>query len=280
MPPAALIFLIVVIAGAAAWGAYQIGIFRAAAALTARLKAEGVLLIIPALQAEYRVITIGGSDSAWRSCLIAITSEQLTFYRRKPRMDEHITFPRAALRWYGRPVKYHDGRNELWLHFEQDGRWYLVMARMSRYWMADLVRAVKEYGTPQLVTAYRRHRPYVHYGAVRVEPAEQDIHGAWTLQDPLLLYVTPAQIVLLRDTQVLRVLPIEQVQQIAALRRIDRPEADGLVVFNAEGEKFAFAHNNYEALAQAIAEAAKRSLEVPLLQKQKDKDDGEPEDEQ
>jgi hypothetical protein len=195
-------------------------------------------------------------------------------------MDESISFPRAALRWYVRPVKYHDGRNELWMHFELDGRWHLVIVRINRYWMADLVRAVKEYGAPKLVTAYRRHRPYVHYGPVRVSPAEQDIHGAWTLEQPITLYLTPAYIVILRDTDVLRTFPLEQVQQVAALRRIDAPDADGLAVFNAEGEKFAFATKDYQALAVAIAEAARRSLEEPLLQKQKGKDDYEEEDEE
>ena len=106
-----------------------------------------------------------------------------------------------------------------------------------------------------------------------MQPAEEDIHGAWTLQDPLELYVMPMQMIVLRGTQVLRTIPLTQVTQVAAMRRIDRPTADGLVRFTVDHEPLAFACKDYQALGQAVAEAAKRSLEQPLLQKQKGKDE-------
>jgi hypothetical protein len=272
MSPEALLVLAAVIGGAMAWGAHQIRILRTAGALVQRLRAEGALLVIPVLNGHSRVITLGGSDSGWRSGVISITRGGITFYQRSTTMTESLHFSSAALRWFGRPVKYHEGRNEIWLHFEQAGRWHLVKLRTNRYLMADVVRALKQFAAPELVTAYRRRRPYVHFGPTRVQPAEEDIYGAWSLDPPITLYLTPAQVVLLHSSQVQRLIRLEQVQKVAAMRRIDQPNADGLVVFEAEGETFAFAAKDYQALAQALAEAARRSLEEPLLQKQKGKE--------
>jgi hypothetical protein len=119
----------------------------------------------------------------------------------------------------------------------------------------------------------------VHFGPVQVKPAEEDIYGAWTLSAPLALYVMPTALVLLDGERIVRALPMEQVQQVAAMRRIDQPNADGLVTFTIGEESFAFASKDYQALGQAIAEAARRSLEMPLMQKQKGKKDDEEDDE-
>ncbi len=275
MPAEALLILLAVIGGATAWGVYQIRLLRASNALVRRLRDQGALLVISRLNASFRWMTVGASDSGWRSGVISITTDGITFYPRKTDMDESVRFPADGLRWFGRPVKYHEGRNEIWLHFEQAGRWHLVKMRMTRYLLADVVRALKQIAELPLITAYRRRRPYVHFGPVPVEPAEEDIHGAWTLDPPITLYLTPLHVVLLRAGQVERLIPLEQVQKVTAMRRIDRPKADGLAVFQAEGETLAFAAKNYEALAGAIAEAARRSLEEPLLQKQKGKKDDE-----
>jgi hypothetical protein len=185
--------------------------------------------------------------------------------------------PVDGLRWFGRPVKYHDKRNELWLHVEQGSEWLLVKLRLWRHPMQELIRALKQIVRPELTTAYRRHRPYIHEGPVAARPAEQDIYGAWTLGESLFLYVMPLYVVLLSRDQVQRLLPLERIQQIAALRRLDAPDADGLVSLTFEGEKLAFAVKDYERLATAISEAAKRSLEEPVLQKQKKKENDEDE---
>jgi hypothetical protein len=140
------------------------------------------------------------------------------------------------------------------------------------------IRALKTIVSPTLVTAYRRRRPYIHFGPVKAQPAEQDIHGAWSLDEAILLYIMPLYVVLLRGEQVLRLLPMERLTQIAALRRLDKPEDDGLVSLTVDGEKLAFALKDYEQAAAAISEAAKRSLEEPVMRKQKKKDD-EDEDE-
>jgi hypothetical protein len=136
-----------------------------------------------------------------------------------------------------------------------------------------MVRALKTVTPPELVTAYRRHRPYIHLGPITAQPAEQDIYGAWTLDEPFSLYVMPLYVVILRGKALLRLLPLERIWQIAALRRLDEPEADGLVSLNFEGEKLAYAVKDYEVVAAAISEAAKRSLEEPVMQKQKKKDE-------
>ena len=246
---------------------------RAANVVYQRLKDEGALLLINGYLANVSFSTLGLPDRNWRHAVVALTSEGLVIYPRKRTMDEVYTFPHKALRWFGRPLKYHNGRNEIWLHFQIEDRWQVVKLRTYSDAMADWVRMFKEFATHDLIIAYRRRRPYVHYGPVRVQPAEEDIHGAWTLQDPLEVYVMPMQMILLRRTKVLRTIPLTQVTQAAAMRRIDRPKADGLVRFTVDNEPLAFACKDYQGLGQAVAEAAKRSLEQPLLQKQKGKDE-------
>jgi hypothetical protein len=277
--PEILIFVAIsgVIAG---WIAYQLAIWRAASAVYQRLKTEGALLLLGGYTGEAGIWTLGKRDQGWRHAVIAFTSEGIVIYPRKRTMDELYTFPHKALRWFGRPRKYHTGRNEIWLHFQLEDRWQVVKLKMYPGAMPDWVRMFKEFATLELITAYRRHRPYVHYGPVRVQPAEEDIHGAWTLQDPLSLYVMPMQMILLQGTKVLRAIPLTQVTQIAAMRRIDQPKADGLVRFTVDHEPLAFACKEYQALGQAVAEAAKRSLEQPLMQKQKGKAEADDEDDE
>lgn len=270
MPSLWIIALICIIA---AWTVYQIRLYRAANVVYQRLKAEGALLLYPASSASFRLWMLGRRRSARRrAAVVALTAEGLAIYPRTLAMDEAYTMPFAGLRWFGRPQKYHSGSNDIWLHFEQDGHWQRLDLRLSRAAMGDFVRMLKEFA-PELIEPYRRRRPYVHFGPVAARPADEDIHGAWTLSDPVALYVTPLAVVVLRGDTVLDVLPLDKVHQVAAMRRIDQPQADGLVTFTAAGERFAFASRRYEALGQAVAESARRSLEEPLLQKQKGKDE-------
>jgi hypothetical protein len=270
-----------IMGGLGAWIAQQVMVFRAATTVHKRLRDEGSALVLPPYSVAFRTQTLGQLETRWRYAVVALTSDGLVIHPRQRVMDDAIRLPYASLRWFGRPVKYHDGRNEIWLHYQhaQDERWQVVKLRLNRYAMADLVRTLKQFAAPELVTAYRRHRPYVHYGPVRVHPAEEDIYGAWTLGEPISLYVMPRFIVLLDGERVVRLLPLEQTRKVAAARRIDQPNADGLVTFEAIEDTFAFANKDYQALAQAIAEAARLSLEAPLVQKQKGKKDDEDEDE-
>ena len=267
------LLLPVLIIGVIGWAAYQVNVLRAAHRVYLRVKSEGALLAFQALSASFRTRTLGRDETRWRSAVTAFTPTGLSLYPRQRRMDESLHFPYPALRWFGRPLKYHEGRNEIWLHFHLEDRWQIVKVRLYPGQVADMVRLLKEHVPPELVTAYRRRRPYIHFGPVRVQPAVEDIHGAWTLADAVAIYVMPTQLVILRGAGVLRLIPLGQVQRIAAMRRIDRPTADGLVAFDVEGERLAFACQDYQTLAQAIAEAARRSLEEPLVQKQKGKDE-------
>jgi hypothetical protein len=142
----------------------------------------------------------------------------------------------------------------------------------------DFVRGLKVIASDELVTAYRRRRPYIHVGPVDAHPANQDIHGAWSLDEPVTLYLMPRFLVILRYTTILRKIPLEAIQEIGAFRRLDEPQANGLVRFRAEEETLAFALAQHDEFAVSLADAAKRTLEEPIMQKQKKKYDEEDED--
>ncbi|MFN8564566.1 MAG: hypothetical protein U0703_23760 [Anaerolineae bacterium] len=214
---------------------------------------------------QLSLMTVGASDLGWRSGVISITTDGITFTRAKRKWTKACVF-RLTGCWFGRPVKYHEGRNEILAALRAGGRRHLVKMRMTRYLLADVARALKQIAELPLITAYRRRRPYVHFGPVPVEPAEEDIHGAWTLDLPITLYLTPLHVVLLRAGQVERLIPLEQVQKVTAMRRIDRPKVDGLCCLSDRRETVAFARKLRSA-GGAIAEAARRRLEEPLLQK-------------
>jgi hypothetical protein len=217
-------------------------------------------------------------SSKWQPFMIGVQKDNLVLHDPKSNDFRMITqFKPDQVRWFGRPEKYHPGKNELWLHLEIENQWCILKLRMQRPDISNLVRALKVVLPPELVTAYRRHRPYIHYGPVMAQPAQQDIHGAWTLQPPIQLYLTPLWLVALQNSRVIDKIRLENIQDVGALRRLDRPDDNGLVRFNVEGKPKAFALADYQALAAQLAEAAKRTLEEPLLQKQKKKDEDEDE---
>lgn len=227
---------------------------------------------------RFRLTTVGGDTTRWTSCLLVVTVNGMRGYL-PASPAPHLAFQWTpdALRWFGRPQKYHDGENELLIHLQITGSagaaWQRLELRSSRYEMTTLIRAMKQIATPEQITAYRRRRPYVHYGPLPAVRAEQDIYGAWELGAPVTVYLTPAFLVILNGTQVERALPLAQVQSIEARRRLDAPTADGLVRFRVGEETLTYATSEYEALAQALAEAARRTLEAPIARKQKKKED-------
>lgn len=245
---------------------------------TIRQKEEPNALLDPWGGVRFTLETIGGKALASGRAVMMIKPGQMVLYQRTPEMPEVMRFNPEQLRWFGRPQKYIYGQNEIWLHVEQGESWNLLKIKLHQDDMRELVRELKAVSRPELVTAYRRQRPYIHSGPVKVRPASQDIHGAWTLDEPVELYLMPRFMVLLKGATVLLTIPLEAVQQIGALKRIDQPGADGLVRFRALEETFAFSLPGYDELASALAEAAKRTLEAPLEQKRKGKDDDEDED--
>jgi hypothetical protein len=236
---------------------------------------ENPILVLPYWNQHCQTETINGLSSKWENSVLAVTATGIILFDRSWTVDESFRLSADNLRWFGRPQKYTNGENEIWLHLEQDGKWTILKIRLWRDSMQTFVRALKTVVDPQLVTAYRRQRPYIHAGPVKGQPATQDIHGAWSLEDPVTLYLMPRFLVILRSQIVLRKLPLESIQQIGALRRLDQPEAQGLVRFRAEEETFAFAVDNHEQFAGQLADAAKRTLEAPMERKQKGKDEDE-----
>jgi hypothetical protein len=251
---------------------YQKALEARIAEVTAR---ENPILVLKSW-GGYRaqIATVNSRASKPEACIIALTASEIILYDRNLKLDEMFRFKAGEIRWFGRPQKYTDGENEIWLHIEREAErseWKLLKIRLPRGAMQDFVRALKTIVTPELVTAYRRARPYIHAGSVKAQPAEQDIHGAWSLEERVDLYLMPRFLVILRGASVLRTVPLEAVQQIGALQRLDQPVAQGLVRFRAEEETFAFALDKHAEFAALLAEAAKRTLEVSLERKQKNK---------
>lgn len=213
----------------------------------------------------FRTEEINGQRAHWRPFLIAVTPSQIAIYNYAPgALEPYFTLAPDQLRWFGRPKKYHTGRNEIWLHAQIDQRWVVVKLRMYRHDMQAVVRALKAIATPEQVIAYRRRRPYIHYGPVMAQPAEQDMLGAWTLGDPVSLYLMPSYLVVLDGPAVGQAIPLETIQGVSAVRRADQRRAAGLVRFQADGQALAFALKRYEAVASALGEAARHTLEDPV----------------
>lgn len=269
-----VIFIVLPVAAGIVWSKQQNRVNQAIKTRLARLAGQDTLLgQFDWWTNGYRLSRPGEADSRWKRGVIAVTPSRLVVFERSTAAREILSFTPDQLRWFGRPRKYTSGCNEIWLHVETERGWQLLKLRLYRDTMQQLVRVLKQFAAPELVEAYRRRRPYVHYGPVSAQPAAQDIHGAWTLAAPLMLYLMPRFLVILDQQTVLRKIPLEAVQQVGALRRLDAPHAQGLVRFRAEEETFAFAMNQHDAFAAALAEAAKRTLEAPLERKQKAKDD-------
>jgi hypothetical protein len=231
-------------------------------------------------KAWYSVQVIGAHQRRWpnrerRLALLAATADSLFLFPKPLELHTDTVFSWKDLRWFGRPHRYQPGHNAIWLHFECEGRWTKVSIQLSREKMGEFVRLLKEMSDSDLVTAYRRRRPYIHLGSVRASPAQQDIHGAWTLDAPVQLYLMPRFLVILHDSAVRQKIPLESVQTIGALRRLDQPGVEGLVRFRAGESDYHFAVRDHEKVAAALAEAAKRTLEAPLERKQKGKKDDE-----
>jgi hypothetical protein len=231
----------------------------------------GTVLAMYSWSGNFQVEQLHGGRSPRKSFVLAVSPDEITIYRRGS--DTPFVFLPGQIRWFGRPEKYVYGKNEIWLHLEMEHHWHILKIRLDYDSMRDLVRALKQVVPEELVIAYRRRRPYVHYDLVTAKPATQDIHGAWTLDEPVSLYLMPRYLVILQDVRVSRLVALDSIQEIGALRRLDEPEAQGLVRFLTGDEKMAFALDSHDVFAEALAEAARRTLEDPIIQKQKKKSD-------
>lgn len=230
-----------------------------------------------------RVIGRAGQSERWSAGVLAIFPDPavgVQLYPLNPPIEPVFICNKEALRWFGRPQKYQYGQyNEIILHAQTpQNEWHVAHIQLFYDDMMAFVRAMKQHASEAQTKAYRRRRPYVHFGPLAVQRGEQDIHGAWTLElEALTLYLTPSHLVVLSSDHVREALPVNDLTRIEARRRLDADDGSGLARFVVGETSHAFATPDFEALAAAIAEAAKRSLEEPLIRKQKKKqDDDEP----
>lgn len=222
---------------------------------------------------DFHWSNVGEKEQKWRRCILFIGHKRLAIYPYPPKADSTPIFDidPQDLRGFWRPLPYHDNRNELWIHADSLHHWQILKLRTYRNVMYDIVRALKEISSEEQVKAYRRQRPYPHKGPSVVLPAKQSLTGEWEVFNAVELYLMPLHLVILKDGIVQRVLDVAAVQNIAALKRLEGGEPSGILRFSHDGEIFAFASNDYEDWAKMIAEAAKRSLEEPVMQKTKSK---------
>lgn len=228
--------------------------------------------------ARASVETINGPRSGREPFVIALSQTRIALYPLNAGLPPRVEFAPADLRWFGRPKKYSPNTNEIWLHVEHAGGWLRLALRFPRTQMESLVRTLKAIATPEQVTAYRRRRPYIHAGPLPASPAAQDMLGAWVLGAPRALYLMPSHLVVLDGAAVQCAIPLEQVQKIAAVRRLDQSGTAGLVRFEAGNETLAFALDGYDTFAATLAEAARRTLEDPIQWQRKKKKPGAPDD--
>lgn len=225
----------------------------------------------------------------WQRCILVMTHKRIAVYAYLPPPDKNklpeplLTIPVDALRGFWRPEKYTAGVNEMWIHAEHAQTWRILKLRTRKYEMEKLVRAMKVISTPEQVKAYRRRRPYPNLLTDSAYPAKQALTGVWELGKPVSLYIMPLMLVVLHQNRVLETITLAAIQDIAALKRMEGGEPEGLVRFtivydngdseNTYAEKRAFALQHYENWATVLAEAAKRTLEEPIQRKRKGKDD-------
>jgi len=275
--------VIVSLLGLSAWGV-RAGVRadrrnRAARRLIEQVRSERQpLYCVASCATWFQVETISGARSPRRPFVVEVSEDRLALYSVDGDSQPALVLRPEQLRWFGRPRKYHPGTNEMWLHAEIDGEWRLIRLRLIPTHMRALVRALKAIATEEQVSAYRRRRPYIHFGPAMARPATQDMLGAWTLGDPLSLYLTPVHLVLLRGSEVARVLPLAEIQNIAAIDRLDAPGEAGLVRFQFGDEALAFAVDDHQRFASLLGEAARRTLEDPVEWQRKKKKPDEDDD--
>jgi len=226
---------------------------------------------------RYCIETIGDKQSKWQRGTLLVTHKRIAIYPYVPDDVEKVkalyTIQPTEIRGFWRPVKYMPGENEIWIHAEIGEQWQILKMTLYQHDMQELVRAMKEITTEEQIKAYRRRRPFIHRDLSDAFPAKQSLTGEWEISAKVQLYLMPLFLVVLGENRVLEQIALTEIQDIGALKRMEGGKPDGLVRFFVDNELRAFAMNDYEAWAQDIAEAAKRTLEEPVMRKRKSKDD-------
>jgi hypothetical protein len=231
---------------------------------------------------NYSLEIIGQESSKWQRSTLLITHKRIAIYPYIPddfdKVKALYTIQPHELQGFWRPIKYMAGENELWIHAQIDEVWQILKLKLYQYDMHVLIRAMKEISTEEQVKAYRRQRPYIHRDTTPAFPAKQTLTGEWELGGQVQLYLMPLYLVILSNFRVQERYALTQIQDIAALKRMEGGKPDGLIRFFMDNELRAFALDDYEAWAEALAEASKRTLEEPVMRKRKSKDDDDLDD--
>jgi hypothetical protein len=216
---------------------------------------EKIAFSIAPSRGRLQMEQIGFGSGRGRPFILVLTRNELIVYPESPEMREYHVFGREQLRWFGHPEA-----EQLWLHFERNGRWWVLRMALGYDDKLRVLAALRDFA-PGLMPPYHRGL-HVHYDPVSARRAEQEITGEWTLYEQRTLYLMPLYVVVLNDNTVQDALPVESITHVASVPRLDAP--GGVVRFRVAGEDLAFALDDYEAFAVALAEAAKRSLDAPL----------------
>lgn len=261
-----------------AWGAYETRVNRRVERLLTELRKYMPLYLSnrwTVIQYQWAAVD---KDSKWQRCVLFIDHKRIAIYPHPP-ANEHVepllTVQRHELQGFWRPVKYHSGRNELWIHAQIGLTWGILKLRLYYNDMQVLIRAMKEISSEEQVKAYRRRRPYIHRAPSIAFPAQQSLTGEWEMGESVRLYLMPLYLVIFAGEEVQRLIELASIQEIAALKRMEGGRPAGLIRFRFTEETLAFALDDYQSWAKDLAEAAKRTLEEPVIQKRKGKDDEE-----
>lgn len=265
-----------------AWGAYEARRNRRVYRLVNELSKHNPLYLSYRWTVVKYQWTAAGEDDKWQRCVLLVTHKRIAIYPYPP-PDENVeplaTIQPHELRGFWRPVKYQSGQNNLWIHAQIGLTWGILKLQLYYTDMQKLIRAMKEISTEEQTKAYRRRRPYIHRQPTIAFPAQQSLTGEWEMGESIHLYLMPLHLVIFAGDEVQRTIELADIQEIAALKRMEGGRPAGLIRFNYGEEDLAFALDDYESWAEDLAEAAKRTLEEPVMRKRKSKDDDEWDDE-
>jgi hypothetical protein len=238
-------------------------------AFYAELGQEAVFVTPLPKPATVVIAKLGERALRERKAIVAVLPNYVAIYPLTVRMQEAFTFNTDDIRWFSLVRGYSDLEREIALDLEKDLQWVDLRIRMDKASIKKLTEAMEPIAPNTVLFTRSRRRPNVRPDPVQAWPATQDIHGAWTLDDPVKLCITPLYLVVLRDGYVQNSFLLPALENIRADKRLDNPDAAGLVRFTAADETFAYAVNDYAGFAEALAGAIKRNVEESAGQKQK-----------
>ncbi len=228
---------------------------------------------------DYCVEIIGDNKQKWENAILLVTHKRIALYpfssNSEGKTKALFTIHPHELRGFWQRIKFFAGENTIWIHAEIDTQWYILKLKPHPYDRAILVQALEKISTSEQAKAYYMPRPYIHEGLSTAFPAHQTITGTWELGSPIQLYLMPLFLVILSKSHVQETIDLSKIQDIGALKRMEDGKPEGIIRFFVDEEFRAFALDDYERWAELLATASKRTLEEPVMRKQKIKDEDE-----